>query len=176
MHDQEISDENNSTTENLTSDNSVFDMHSMSDLGLIRSISNPVVPPLPPTRYPRSSPLALVPESALQSAIDLYFLFCHNQPYSFFHESTFRNDFEHGLVPEYLVLSILTMSIRFSYDPFFHGRQEQLTTEYALRAWNLVLQQCFSTEEGLDYHAVQAATLLAIHDFTGKHFISVPRK
>ena len=115
----------------------------------------------------RSSPLSTIPDHVLDSTIDLYFLFCHNQPYAFFHEATFREDFDNGLISEFLVLSILTMSIRFSHEPYFQGRQEQLTTEYALRAWNLVLHECFSSEDGLDYHAVQAATLLAIHDFTG---------
>ncbi|KAJ4992310.1 hypothetical protein SVAN01_02329 [Stagonosporopsis vannaccii] len=110
------------------------------------------------------------------STIDLYFDRCHNQPYCFFHEETFRYRLSTGELPQYLILAVIAMASRFSLDPFYnnHGRN---STAYASKAWEVTLEKSFDSETGADYRLVQAATLIAIHDFTackhGKAWIKI---
>ncbi|KAF5551844.1 transcriptional regulatory [Fusarium mexicanum] len=50
----------------------------------------------------------------LSAAADLYFQYCHNQPYSLFHEETFRHRLVAQTLPEYLCLALLATASRFS--------------------------------------------------------------
>ncbi|KAH7128583.1 fungal-specific transcription factor domain-containing protein [Dendryphion nanum] len=118
----------------------------------------------------QSHAIAVPPNDALSSVIDSYFKFCHNQPYCFFHQETFRSQLWNGLVPEYLIFAILALTIRFSEHPFFSNSPEQMAQAYASKSWNHIVQQGVEGEEILDYRLVQAATLLALYDFTAcKH-------
>lgn len=100
------------------------------------------------------------------STIDLYFDHCHNQPYCFFHEETFRKQLSNNELPEYLILAVLVMALRFSHESFYVNNDHHTAARYASEAWKEVVRQSFEFEENLDYRLVQAATLLALHDFT----------
>jgi hypothetical protein len=80
---------------------------------------------------------------------------------------TFRDQLLKKILPEYLVFAVLAIAVRFSNDPFYENQQQQFASKYAYRAWNDILHQCFEGGGGPDYRLVQAATLLALHDFTG---------
>jgi hypothetical protein len=107
------------------------------------------------------------------STVDLYFEHCHNQPYCFFHEETFREQLSSNELPEYLVLAVLVMALRFSHDPFYINNDRHTATTYASEAWKEIVKQSFDSEKGLSYRLVQAATLLALHDFTGTCHVTI---
>lgn len=50
----------------------------------------------------------------LQLAADIYFRFCYNQPYSLFHEATFRQRLASGDLPEYLLWAFYGAACRYS--------------------------------------------------------------
>ncbi|KAH6641946.1 fungal-specific transcription factor domain-containing protein [Boeremia exigua] len=113
---------------------------------------------------------ALPPSHVLHATVDLYFELCHNQPYCFFHEATFRFQLFNGQLPQYLLLAVLAMSRRFSHDPFYENNGLHSSERYASEAWSEVVRQAFDSESGLNHRLVQAATMLAIYDFTAcKH-------
>lgn len=116
--------------------------------------------------------VTLPPVEIIVSTVNLYFDHCHNQPYCFFHEETFRQQLTDNTLPEYLVLAVLAMALRFSQESFFVNDDLHTAKNYAYKAWKEVVRQSFESEEGLNHHLVQAATLLAIQDFTGRspHF------
>ncbi len=115
----------------------------------------------------RSESTVLPPAQILISTIDLYFKYCHNQPYCFFHEETFRFQLLNNQLPQYLVLAVLAMSRRFSVDPFYVNNDQHTSEKYASRAWKEVVKQVFDSENGPSHRLVQGATLLALRDFTG---------
>jgi Fungal specific transcription factor domain len=115
----------------------------------------------------RSNPTILPPIEVQSSTVDLYFQYCHNQPYSFFHEESFRFQFLNELLPEYLLFAVLCLASRYSLDPFYTEKETQAASVYASKAWKEIVCQCFESEEDPDYRLVQATTLLALHEFTG---------
>jgi hypothetical protein len=64
-------------------------------------------------------------------------------------------------------MAFVATAARYSSHTFFENRQTEATETYAKKAWNIILQQVFSSEQGLNLHAVQATNLLAAIDFTG---------
>jgi hypothetical protein len=101
------------------------------------------------------------------AAADVYFLHCHNQPYSYFQEGTFRRKLTEGSLPEYLILAFLATALRFSADPYFQNMQAAAADTYATTAWKSIASLHLTEEDGMDLQIVQAANLLAIIDFTG---------
>ncbi|KIW85705.1 hypothetical protein Z517_01097 [Fonsecaea pedrosoi CBS 271.37] len=99
------------------------------------------------------------------AAIDSYFNYSHNQPYSFFHEPSFRQSVSDGSLPTFLLLAVLAMSVRFVHHPFFAGQQVRASQSYARACWRLIASQCLD-DDLADYRHVQALTLLSICDFT----------
>ncbi|KAF2844675.1 hypothetical protein T440DRAFT_548047 [Plenodomus tracheiphilus IPT5] len=117
-----------------------------------------------------AGPTILPPIKVLLSTVDLYFEHFHDQPYCFFHEQTFRQQLMSDQLPQYLIFTVLAIASRFSLDPFFGSCNPHVATKYASKAWKEIVRQCFDCDEGMDYRLVQAATLLAIIDFTAcKH-------
>ena len=110
---------------------------------------------------------AMRESSHVQRAIDSFFLHSHNQPYSFFHEPSFKARLSWGLLPDYLILAVLASAARFLEPSVDKVEMGQV---YASRAWNHVLTHMERDEEP-SMEIVQAAALLAIFDFTGKHLI-----
>ncbi|KAJ8116151.1 hypothetical protein OPT61_g2347 [Boeremia exigua] len=110
------------------------------------------------------------PKKVLLSTVDSYFEYCHNQPYCFFHEETFRYQLSNNQLPQYLVLGVLAMGQLFSSEPFYTNNSHHTAEKYASEAWKEVVQQVFDSENCPTYRLVQGATILALCDFTAcKH-------
>ena len=107
------------------------------------------------------------PLPVLESLAEVYFSNCHNQPYCFFLEAHFRPRLVDRSLPEYLLLAFVATAARYSTHVYFENRQKEAIETYSRTAWRIILQQAFSSEQGLDLHVVQATNLLAVIDFTG---------
>lgn len=110
----------------------------------------------------------LPPYLVTQSLVDTYFLYVHNQPYSYFEESSFRERLQQGLLPKCLVLAVLGSAVRFSDDEFFRGAVQDATYGYAREAWLSVLNDHMTTENCPNLQVAQASNILAIIDFTSE--------
>jgi hypothetical protein len=106
---------------------------------------------------------ALPPSFHIQSAVDDFFLHSHNQPYSFFNELNFRIRLAEGLLPDYLIFAVLATAARFSTT---NVNKAATGHAGAQSSWKLISKH-METDEESDISIVQAATLLAIFDFTG---------
>ncbi|RQM05807.1 hypothetical protein DH86_00002117, partial [Scytalidium sp. 3C] len=108
--------------------------------------------------------VGLPPLLHIRIAVDDFFEHSHNQPYSFFHEETFRSRLEQNLVPEHLLLAVLAAAARFA-----KGEANRISAGrvWADRSWDLVLKRLDSDEE-IDVSVVQAAALSAIYDFAAR--------
>jgi hypothetical protein len=104
----------------------------------------------------------------LLSLIDTYFTYCHNQPYTYFHEASFRRCFEEGLLPTYLLYAFAATASRFSEHDFYKGRQAEAIATYSNASWVEVFEHSFSYDDSLEFHMVQATNMLAAIDFTGE--------
>ncbi|KAK4505483.1 hypothetical protein PRZ48_003446 [Zasmidium cellare] len=98
--------------------------------------------------------------------IDVYFEHNHNQPYSYFHETTFRRRFDDGCVPEYLMLAFIATACRFSDHDFVRDRRMEAMTEDANASWRQIYDESFSSDANLDFPMVQATSMLAAIEFT----------
>ncbi|KAH7129760.1 fungal-specific transcription factor domain-containing protein [Dactylonectria estremocensis] len=110
-------------------------------------------------------PDGLPPRAVLLDCVDDFFRCCHNQPYSFFHEVSFRRSLDNGLLPGHLVLAVLASAVRFSSNPFF-GRPHESAAQYANRSWKAIVSSCLAHNRAAHVQTVQTITLLAIFDFT----------
>ena len=107
------------------------------------------------------------PLHILESLADVYFANCHNQPYSLFIESSFRQNLSDESLPDYLLMAFAATAVRYSSDLYFNNRHTEAIETYSKTAWRVILQQVFSSEQSLNLHALQATNLLAVIDFTG---------
>lgn len=98
---------------------------------------------------------------------DVYFQECHNQPYCFFEEISFRQRFEEAILPDYLLMAFVATAARYSNHSYFEDRQHEAMKTFAKSAWLIILQQVFTSEQCLNLYTVQATHLLAVIDFTG---------
>jgi hypothetical protein len=110
----------------------------------------------------------LPPDPVVRSLVDTYFLHVHNQPYSYFEESSFRDRLEQGLLPKCLVLAVLGSAVRFSDDEFIRGAVQDATYGYAREAWLSVLNDHMTAENCPNLQVAQASNMLAIVDFTSE--------
>ena len=99
--------------------------------------------------------------------MNLYFERAHNQPYSFFHEESFRRHLELKSLPEFLLFAVLASAVRFSSDPYFGEFKSEALRGYASESWKLIVAVCFGPESDPNIFYCQAVTLLSIIDFTG---------
>jgi hypothetical protein len=121
-----------------------------------------------------SSKFSTVPPlSVLEAMVDVYFTSCHNQPYCFFQETSFRQRLIEDSLPDYLLMAFVATSARYSSHAYFENRQSEALDSLAKMAWHIVLKQVFSSEQGLDLHAVQATHMLAVIDFTGEFMVRI---
>ena len=109
----------------------------------------------------------VVPDDILPSAIDAYFTFVQNQPYSFFHEETFRRRLAENELPDHLVLAVVASAVRFCDNPLLPVDTHELAVSYANKSWKSVVSNCFSTSTAANVAIVQTIALLALFDFTG---------
>lgn len=106
-------------------------------------------------------------KEVLHQMADSYFQECHNQPYCFFEEMSFRQRLEEDALPDYLLMAFVATAARYSNHSYFENRQREAMKTYAKSAWLVILQQVFTSEQGLNLYTVQATHLLAVIDFTG---------
>ncbi|RGP81367.1 zn 2cys6 transcription factor [Fusarium longipes] len=106
------------------------------------------------------------PQEAFMAVIDTYFAYCHNQPYSFFHQGNFQRRLSEHSVPRHLVLAVMATAVRFCSDSYFAGRELELSIEYANRSWKLIVSDCFTVGKAAEVSAVQTVALLGLFDFT----------
>ncbi|KAI1615945.1 fungal-specific transcription factor domain-containing protein [Exophiala viscosa] len=117
-----------------------------------------------PKRTLQSSFQELPPASVLEGACNTFFHYCHNQPYTFFHEGNSRQRLLNGAWPSYLLFAFLASAMRYSTDPWFDGKHAAALEEYASNSWKLIVTSGCAVEEGADTAVVQAISLLAIID------------
>jgi hypothetical protein len=54
----------------------------------------------------------LPPAEVMEEIVNLYFIHCHNQPYSVFHEANFKLKLQAGLIEPEVQYCVLGMAIR----------------------------------------------------------------
>lgn len=74
----------------------------------------------------------------LLSAADIYFRFCHSQPYSLFHEATFRQRLADDSLPTYLLWGFLSAARRYSSLSDSQGNTADDASTYAAKAWECI--------------------------------------
>lgn len=109
----------------------------------------------------------MLPFSVLLDTVNVFFVYCHNQPYSFFHEGNFRQRLANDELPDHLLFAVLSSAIRFSTHPFFEGSLYEASITYANKSWKSIVASCFAANQVADIRTVQTITLLSIFDFTG---------
>ncbi|KIV78541.1 hypothetical protein PV11_06186 [Exophiala sideris] len=117
-----------------------------------------------PQSLPQTSFQELPPATVLEDACNTFFQYCHNQPYTFFHEGNFRQRLMNGTWPSYLLFAFLASAMRYSTDPWFDGKHAAAQKEYASNSWKVIVTSGCAVEEGVDTAVVQAISLLAIID------------
>jgi hypothetical protein len=71
-------------------------------------------------------------------AADIYFRFCHSQPYSLFHEPTFRQRLSDNSFPSYLLWAFLSAARRYSTFPVAQLDCADDASAYAAKAWECI--------------------------------------
>ncbi|KAL5381303.1 hypothetical protein DPSP01_007294 [Paraphaeosphaeria sporulosa] len=108
---------------------------------------------------------ALPSKDILRSTADLYFKFCHNQPYSLFHESSLRQRIELDEVPTHLLFALLASTVRYSDDPYFEDKSAAVSA-YASQSWKSIVMPWNGIQSEPELSIVQTILLLAIIDYT----------
>jgi hypothetical protein len=110
----------------------------------------------------------LPPRHIIGAAVDLYFRYCHNQPYSLFHEGSLRSKLELDEPPNYLAFALVASTVRYSGDDFFHDKKAA-TVAYAQHSWKSIDMPWDGLQSDDELAVVQTILLLAIIDYTGTH-------
>jgi hypothetical protein len=112
--------------------------------------------------------------SVFRQLIDVYFNRCHNQPYAYFHEEIFRQDYESGCIPEYLLYAFAATACRFSDLDLYRERQHEAIDMYAQKSFTQIFDNSFSDAEILEVYMVIALAMLAVVEFSGERWASKP--
>lgn len=110
---------------------------------------------------------SLPPNEVVQDVVGAYFHWCHNQPYSYFHEETFRQKLARGVLPRCLVFAVLASGARYSKHEHFGESSHEATKSYAREAWMIVLTNHMPSDNPPELFVAQTLNILAIIDFTG---------
>jgi hypothetical protein len=70
----------------------------------------------------------------IELLVNIYFDYCHNQPYSFFHEGNFRSCISRQEIPDHLLLAIVATTLRFS-DNLMLTEDKQAVAVWALHVF-----------------------------------------
>ena len=131
--------------------------------GFINWQSSVTVPgPPQPSSFTRPPPM-----ETIVGAADIYFRYCHNQPYSLFHEESFRNRLASKEVPQHLLFAFLASAVRYSEDPYYEDKMGAIST-YSVQAWKAMVLPWNGIETDVGISIVQTILLLAIIDYTGE--------
>lgn len=108
-----------------------------------------------------SNELILPPQVLQEQLVELYFRYIHDTFHSLFHQPSLLEDVRHGTVPRVILLSIISLSSRFSDDPFFDGTDRRARGEpYAREAGRLLDLRDVSTQ------TIRASVLLGAYAIT----------
>ena len=110
---------------------------------------------------------SLPPLETLVSSADVYFQCCHNQPYSLFHEQSFRERITAGTVPDHLAFAFLATTLRFSSDPFYQHNRYEAISAYATESWKTISLPWNGVEKAAGLSILQTIFLLSVIDYTG---------
>ena len=124
-------------------------------------------PPSAPGAQQPSSFTRPPPTETIIGAADIYFRYCHNQPYSLFHEENFRNRLALNEVPQHLLFAFLASAVRYSEDPYYEDKVGAIST-YSIQAWKAIVMPWNGIETDVGITIVQTILLLAIIDYTGE--------
>jgi hypothetical protein len=108
------------------------------------------------------------PVAIFNHLVDVYFLNCHCQPYSFFHETILRRQLLANEVPQYLRLAIASTAVRYTKHEYYKNDQATAVRAYARSSWLILLERFFASDSNPDMVMAQATALLAVTDFVGK--------
>lgn len=108
---------------------------------------------------------ALIESPMINQFIDTYFEYCHNRPYSLFHEEYFRARLAKQELPDYLLLAIVATTLRFS-GAFAWNVKPGTDMLAASASWKR-LDALYLAKDNTDIHTVQTLALLSVFDFTG---------
>lgn len=101
------------------------------------------------------------------AAADVYFRYCHNQPYSLFHEESFRSKMAANEVPHHLLFAFLASAVRYSEDLYYEDKVGAISA-YAMQSWKAMVLPWNGIKNDAGIATVQTILLLAIIDYTGK--------
>ena len=104
-------------------------------------------------------------QSMFAGIMDNFFKYCHNQPYSYFRERTFRRQHSDRKLPVYLLYAFAATAIRFSPQFFTGSDRHKLVQPYCDLAWTQLTQYAFHPTSELDITLVQTSSLLSVIDF-----------
>lgn len=125
----------------------------------------------PETAHVQGIPFSTMPSfDTLLSAADVYFKYCHNQPYAVFHEQSLRDKLANGTLPTHLMLAFVATAIRFSPDSQFGDDRFRAIEAYAAQSWKSIVLPWNGLENAAEVSTVQAILLLGVLDFTGASF------
>jgi hypothetical protein len=110
----------------------------------------------------------LPPPETLLAVADVYFKYCHNQPYGLFHEETFRYKLAAGTLPKHLIFAFLASALRFSSDPCYRDNRFEAIERYASESSKSILLPWNGVENAVDISTVQAILLLSVIDYTSE--------
>lgn len=66
----------------------------------------------------------------IEAALDTFFLYCHNQPYSFFREDKIRTNVKERDITSCLLYAFLASAVRYYQHPNFDSRQTLAVEAY----------------------------------------------
>ena len=152
-------------------------MHDTSIATTVQSISRtistspntgaPSAPSIPLPDTEENSPYTGLPSlDIIRAACELYFRFCHNQPYSLFHEPSLRNKIELEELPSHLLFALLASTVRYSSNPFFEDKKATAVSAYAAQSWKSIVMPWNGMQSEGELSIVQTILLLAIIDYT----------
>ena len=112
-----------------------------------------------------------MPLPILLETVDIFFIHCHNQPYCFFHEASFRQSLSKREIPQHLLYAIVASAVRFSDNLFFEDKDEAAEV-FANKSWGSLIPGSITQNGVGDLQSVQTITLLAIFELTGSLDVS----
>ena len=105
----------------------------------------------------------------IAGATDIYFHYCHNRPYSLFHEESFRNRLASNEVPQHLLFAFLASAVRYSEGPYHEDKVSAIST-YSVQAWKAMALPWNGIETDVGIIIVRTILLRAIIDYTGQSY------
>ncbi|KIW16278.1 hypothetical protein PV08_06329 [Exophiala spinifera] len=109
--------------------------------------------------------LSLPYPELLRSLVDVYFERCHNQPYAYFHQESFRYDYDSGVLPDYLLYALAATACRFSDHDFYRNKWSDAIDSYAQASFTQILERYFSDADSLQVDMIVALSMLATVEF-----------